>query len=340
MKKLLLLLVALIQISCGADPIQSVIPHSTSKLKALLVSHLQLQGQLQKKEEWIGSSSKPGHTFIVFEDEKGNSIEIDSMSGDLENVFVVSASKKNKPILDVKHASATLKKFMPKFQFNSVVLTRKPSIVDGVAIDQDRYHFFFSFEKGGIDWLNTADVTFNSHGDIRRMMWVKMRGDNLYHRPKNAKGTVFLMEDTWMLPYFTDAASKSHSAMNLRNGPQVKFNGDSVDFLVFPPHLQQNQPLIFADYFPQFLIDLQRDGAKITLKGQLPEKGKEVVLELGKREATVDGKPVTLSVAPQEIEGRLYLPYELLTLCNGVLTRWDAKKNTLWVDTRFLRRPD
>lgn len=62
-------------------------------------------------------------------------------------------------------------------------------------------------------------------------------------------------------------------------------------------------------------------------------------MTLGSKEATVDGKPFALSGAPQEIDGRLYLPYELLYQCNGVLVRWDAKKNTLWVDTRYLRRP-
>ena len=129
---------------------------------------------------------------------------------------------------------------------------------------------------------------------------------------------------------------------------QVWFNGNSfsnVDSnsiladLFHPPVVEAGSCLIFADYFPKFLIDTQRQGNTLTLRGQLPGKGHEAVIKLGSKEATVDGKPFTLSGAPQEIDGRLYLPYELLRECNGVLVRWDEKKNTLWVDTRYLRRP-
>lgn len=122
----------------------------------------------------------------------------------------------------------------------------------------------------------------------------------------------------------------------------VMFNGRPVlpYALHHTPIVQGNTSLIFSDYFSSFLINVARDGQKITLQGQLPDKGKQAELTLGSTSAVIDGKPVTLSGTPQEIEGRLYLPYELLTLCNGVLTRWEPKKNTLWVDTRYLRRPD
>lgn len=96
---------------------------------------------------------------------------------------------------------------------------------------------------------------------------------------------------------------------------------------------------IDSQYFSSFLISVNRQGEKLTLQGRLPTKGKKAELALGSTSAVVDGQLITLSGAPQEIEGRLYLPYELLTLCNGVLTRWEPKKNTLWVDTRYLRRP-
>ena len=125
--------------------------------------------------------------------------------------------------------------------------------------------------------------------------------------------------------------------------PKLIFNNEDVEIergtLHFPPLVREENPLIFADYFPKFLIDTKREGSVVTLSGQLPNKGKEAVLTIGSKEAIVDGKPLTLSGAPQEIDGRLYLPYELLHQCNGVLVRWDAKKNTLWVDTRYLRRP-
>ena len=109
--------------------------------------------------------------------------------------------------------------------------------------------------------------------------------------------------------------------------------------LIFPPRVENLTPLIYQGYFPKFLIATKREGDTITLRGQLPGKGHEAVVKLGSKDATIDGKPFTLSGAPQEIDGRLYLPYELLHQCNGVLVRWDEKKNTLWVDTRYLRRP-
>ena len=105
------------------------------------------------------------------------------------------------------------------------------------------------------------------------------------------------------------------------------------------PKVREANPLIYVSYFPNFLIATKREGDTITLRGQLPNKGHQAIVKIGSKDATVDGKPFTLSGAPQEIDGRLYLPYELLHQCNGVLVRWDAGKNTLWVDTRYLRRP-
>ena len=137
------------------------------------------------------------------------------------------------------------------------------------------------------------------------------------------------------LDYYSSYKLLSDECVVISNGANL----NSKLSLYVRPKVRDANPLIFADYFPKFLIDTKREGDTITLSGQLPDKGKTAVLTLGSKEATVDGQPLALSGAPQEIDGRLYLPYELLHECNGVLVRWDAKKNTLWVDTRYLRRP-
>lgn len=108
--------------------------------------------------------------------------------------------------------------------------------------------------------------------------------------------------------------------------------------LFFEPVVLNNAPLIAGVYFPRFEISLATKQDALTLTGLLPKTGKKAQLTLGSPQAVIDGKTITLSNAPQLIEGNLYLPYELLNLCNGILTRWEPKKNTLLVETRYLRR--
>ena len=143
---------------------------------------------------------------------------------------------------------------------------------------------------------------------------------------------------------FIPFASKEQVKEHAKAFCKVTFNDEELTLddnngdLHYPPIIHNDTALIVADYFPNFLIETKRDGDTITLQGQLKEHGKTAIVKLGSREATIDEKPFTLSGAPTEMDGRLYLPYELLQQCNGVLTRWEPKKKMLWVDTRFLRR--
>ena len=140
---------------------------------------------------------------------------------------------------------------------------------------------------------------------------------------------------------FTSTSTEEQRKERAETFCQVTFNDKSLvlggkqDELYVPPQRREGVALIWEQYFPNFLIATKREGDAITLRGQLPGKGHEAIVKIGSKDATIDGKPFTLSGAPQEIDG----PYELLHQCNGVLVRWDAAKNTLWVDARYLRRP-
>lgn len=129
------------------------------------------------------------------------------------------------------------------------------------------------------------------------------------------------------------------------SGPTVVFNGNPLSSederpLHFPPVRQDNAALVNAAYFPNFEVNLHRDGYRVILEGKLKGRGKNATLKIGEKEITVDGKDITLSAPAQEINGQLYLPAELLQLCNGIPIRWEPKKNTLWIDTRYLRRDE
>lgn len=121
----------------------------------------------------------------------------------------------------------------------------------------------------------------------------------------------------------------------------VNFNGDElmdVDTeLHYAPIIRDNSPLIYADYFPKFLIAVQTKDEEVTLEGQLKEKHKAVI-KIGEKKYILDGKEAEFATPPTRIDGRIYLPAELLQKLNGVLIRWEPKKKLLWVDTRYLRR--
>ena len=61
-------------------------------------------------------------------------------------------------------------------------------------------------------------------------------------------------------------------------------------------------------------------------------------LNVGDGRVNIDGKSVRLSAAPTVIDGRLYLPAELLQLVNGIPVRWEPKTKLLWVTTQGMRR--
>jgi len=120
----------------------------------------------------------------------------------------------------------------------------------------------------------------------------------------------------------------------------VNFNGNEIissKDLHYPPIIRDNSPLIFSDYFPNFLISLETKADEITLEGQLAPKHKAIV-KIGEKKYTLDGKEAEFVTPPTKIDGRIYLPAELLQQLNGVLIRWEPKKKLLWVDTRYLRR--
>lgn len=170
----------------------------------------------------------------------------------------------------------------------------------------------------------------------------KWEGDSYSQKYKADSEIIYNKPNFAFKPHRSDAEIAEQSTKNC----SVTFDGQELNISSRQPDLHYaplrvgSTSLILSRYFTSFLINIKRNGGEITLNGQLAAKGKKAELTIGSTNATVDGKPVTLSGSPQEIEGKLYLPYELLTLCNGVLTRWEPKKSTLYVDTRFLRRPD
>ena len=123
-----------------------------------------------------------------------------------------------------------------------------------------------------------------------------------------------------------------------REDPNAQQGSSALHSLYYPPIIRDNAVLIFSEYFSKFLIAVERKGDAITLKGQLKDKGKSATLKIGAKQATVDGKEVTLASAPVVIDNRLYLPAELLQLTNGIPVRWEPKNKLLWVETRYLRR--
>ena len=144
-----------------------------------------------------------------------------------------------------------------------------------------------------------------------------------------------LVKPTWL----SDAPQGDRMAINF-NGLPLRGNAMlGGKALFFPPIIRDGQPLICAEYLPAFLIKHTRQGQVLYLRGLLPKEGKTARLTLGSKQARISGQELELEAAPVEVEGRLYVPASLLQKVNGVLVRWEQKPKTLWVDTRYLRRP-
>ncbi len=71
-------------------------------------------------------------------------------------------------------------------------------------------------------------------------------------------------------------------------------------------------------------------GNSITIAAATPGGAhKEVLLTIGSREATNDGRRMTLSVAPRDVDGSLYLPVRALAPAIGAEARFDIATRTL-----------
>jgi hypothetical protein len=123
---------------------------------------------------------------------------------------------------------------------------------------------------------------------------------------------------------------------------EVNFGGTKLTSpysnLFYPPLVRDGAALVYAEYFPRFLIDLEREGGTIRLRGKMKDKGKTASLQIYDKKAVIDGQETVLSSGPTLIAGRLYLPAELLRLVNGIPIRWQPKEKILSVETRYMRR--
>lgn len=64
------------------------------------------------------------------------------------------------------------------------------------------------------------------------------------------------------------------------------------------------------------------------------KNGKSIILTLGSKTATVDGKSVTLDTAAKAIEGRTYVPLRFVSENLGEKVTWDQVGNWVWIGSQ------
>ncbi|WP_052520689.1 N-acetylmuramoyl-L-alanine amidase [Aneurinibacillus migulanus] len=128
----------------------------------------------------------------------------------------------------------------------------------------------------------------------------------------------FLLIFAWVMPTAVQAAP----AMSLVvNGKEVKPD--------VPPQLVQNRtmiPLYFAGEAYGVDVKWNNNTRTVTIDDHA---GKIITMKPGNKTAYVNGKAVTLEVAPKIIKGRTFLPLRQVGDWLGATVGWDAAANTV-----------
>ena len=336
----------------------STIPYSSKYAVTNFKKWMSKNKNVGKMNELNASLQEGGFRMIGrgvwFLEGNGMIGEVDAFTGNLISAdFRSPLTPKEKISSHFEGAVYWFKTVDQSISKKDLVLQNKPTEIDGELIFKDTYAYRIQ-RKAKFPHIEFGYVEVDSTGRLKRMNYL------------NQSVCVEIIEDTvcmldtlgkkffWRQGKCFDANTNQELKLDssdvkfVLNSEEIESRlsvsvnplGNLINGMIYVLRMKEQSVLLAHDYFPSFLITTKREGETIILEGQLPDKGKKGVLTMGSTAATVDGKPLTLSAAPQEIDGRLYLPYELLTLCNGVLTRYEPHTKTLYVDTRFLRRPD
>jgi hypothetical protein len=119
----------------------------------------------------------------------------------------------------------------------------------------------------------------------------------------------------------------------------VELNGHPLTFDV-PPVVEAGRTLVpVRAIFEALGARITWDPASQTISAVHPERNRYVILKLGSTTAWVDGREVTLDVAPRLIDGRTMVPLRFVSTAMGADVSYDAATQTVVIRQAPLPQP-
>jgi len=112
---------------------------------------------------------------------------------------------------------------------------------------------------------------------------------------------------------------------------EVLVNARKVKFPDQKPKLENNQVLVPLRFVSDKL------GGSLKLKGKeitIVKGDRTIVLVIGEKTATVNGKPVTLGLAATAVNGRTYVPLRFISEAMGEKVEWDKVTKFVWIGSK------
>jgi len=112
----------------------------------------------------------------------------------------------------------------------------------------------------------------------------------------------------------------------------VRVNGSNVPFSNTPPQMQQGRVLVpLRGVLEQIGADINWNEATQTVRAQMADR--TIELQLGNREATVNGKSVSLAVPATRIGGSTMVPLRFLSEALGANVDWNESSQRVDITT-------
>ncbi|WP_018751635.1 copper amine oxidase N-terminal domain-containing protein [Paenibacillus sanguinis] len=83
-------------------------------------------------------------------------------------------------------------------------------------------------------------------------------------------------------------------------------------------------------------VEYDRSGKKVTYT----KDNKSIVLAIGSKQATVDGRAVTMDTVAKAVKGRTYVPLRFVSENLGETVEWDQAANWVWVGKKEIPSPE
>jgi hypothetical protein len=113
---------------------------------------------------------------------------------------------------------------------------------------------------------------------------------------------------------------------------RVEYNGDEVTFDV-NPFLKDGRTMVpFRKVFEVLGADVSWDSSTNTVTAV--NGLTEIKLQVGSKNATVNGKNIILDVPPMIINGRTVVPLRFVSENCGAQVEWDSASKTVYISTQ------
>ncbi|MUT65029.1 stalk domain-containing protein [Paenibacillus sp. NEAU-GSW1] len=142
----------------------------------------------------------------------------------------------------------------------------------------------------------------------------------------------------WLRAEFTDADGKAHLVNLAKQLDWTGWKTVKADLASYGMKYPVKLKRVYVVTVPEGQDERAAKGAvgidnmKLQYAAE-PEAAvnKQIVMNIGKKAATVDGQNITLDVAPLELNGTTYVPLRFVTDAMGATLRWDDKLNRVSV---------